>query len=105
MPYSVEIMRERSAMVDSLTILSGDKPSAKHVVNGKHGRPEVSQAARSWLHSVETIDVSSLKELHSVIADLQSKPNKFIIRGSLIAGIPTQGIRRLLRPDGVSTAE
>ena len=65
-------------MADPLTVLSGDKPSAKQVVKGKEGRPEVSQSARSWLHSVETIDVGSLNDLHSVIDKLQWVPNKFV---------------------------
>jgi hypothetical protein len=87
-------------MAESLTVLTGDKPSAKQVVTGTEGRPEVSQSARSWLHSVETINVGSLNDLHSIIDKLQWVPNKHVIRGKLIAGTQTQGIRRLLRPDG-----
>jgi hypothetical protein len=87
-------------MADSLTVLTGDKPSAKQVGKGTEGRTEVRQAANSWLHSVETINVGSLNELHSLIDKLQWVPNKFVIRGKLIAGTPIHGIRRLLRPHG-----
>ncbi|MCL7410182.1 hypothetical protein MWN62_14170, partial [Marivivens donghaensis] len=84
--------------LDFLTILHGDQPSAKQVNRSLNDEYEILAAGTSFRHSLSSIPVTSLSDLYQALSELQSYSERFVIRGSLIKGRPTEGIRRTLRP-------
>lgn len=85
---------------ESIVILRGDKPAAKRVTQLGNGKVQIHPSGSSFRHSVDTVAIGSLANLYSVLSDLQDQSDRFVIRGKLINGMPTEGIRRLLKPTG-----
>lgn len=82
---------------DFVTILKSDRLSAKRVEIGQDGLPSIRRIEPSLLFNVEEYEVSGLDDLHALLLKLQHDPHKMVIRGRLIDGKPTEGIRRLSR--------
>ena len=84
--------------LDFLTILHGDQLAAKQVNRSSNDGYDVLPAGTSFGHSVASVSVTSLSDLHQALSNLQTNSERFVIRGNLIEGRPTKGIRRTLRP-------
>ena len=85
---------------DTVTILKSHQRDINTKRFGlKDGKPCKLDFKLSYLFDLEEYIVCSLTELSSLLTALEDNPNKFVIRGSLIEGRPTNNIRRTGKSD------
>ena len=85
-------------MSDFVTVLSSESDTsvtkAFKLIDGEY---QSSPIKNSYRHSADQYEINCLTDLANLVQSLEGKRTKFIIRGSLIDGRATYGLRRLAK--------